>query len=623
MSAVSQTVARSIGEAAAAAPRLIERCMDGAVAALQAAEAQAPAERRQTVGDAWRAMLARREAWTTRFPSLLQQAFDADLARDGSVDAAPTSADDDSLSLTLVDDTEIAREIESARLAQQLDAMLASPLAELDPLISRALRPALYVQVLRQVMEADAERPAPGWTALWMRALRKPLARELEQLYRAQATLPAEATAAAAGVAASVASATAAASAAPAAAPGETMPDAEVVRRLLAQVAQDQRLLAPVRETLAALEPSLARLAAIAPRFFNDEAHPGRLLVERVAQRSFRYNDDAGAQFQAFLAPVAETIHRLNQIEQFRNATAFQAALAALQSEWSAQDAREQDAQRKALDILQFAERRQQEAQRIAATLRERDDLLDAPPAVQEFVLGTWTLVVAHARLAPAQDDDDPGGHLALLRDLLWSVNPHLALHEPARAFAMIPHVLLGLREGLAALGLQPAESESFFHELEKLHRPVLKLRARQRQRDLPPSEPPARVPPAAALRPPEQPWMTAEDLLAAGFEDAQLPGQQPTPAQPLPEQAVADVIAALEPGRWVDLHARQQWRRARLAWAAEQGSLFLFMSHGGKAHAITRSSLQRRVRDQLLRPVDSDGVVQRALQRLMEPAPA
>lgn len=619
MSATNQTIARSTGEAAAAAPRLIERCTDDAVAALQAAEAQAPAEQRQVVGDAWRAMQARREAWTARFALLLQQAFDADPARD----AAPSTPADDSLSLTLVDDTEIAREIESARLAQQLDAMLASPLAELDPLISRALRPDLYVQVLRQVMEADAERPAPGWTALWMRALRKPLAKELEQLYRTQATLPAEATAAA-GVAASVASATAAAtaSAVPAAAPWETMTDAEVVRRLLERVAQDQRLLTPVRETLAALGPSLARLAEIAPRFFNDEAHPGRLLVERVAQRSFRYNDEAGAELHAFLTPVAETIHRLNQIEQFRNATAFQAALAALQSEWSAQDAREQDAQRKSLDILQFTERRQQEAQRLAATLRERDDLLDAPPVVQDFVLGTWTLVVAHAGLAPAQDGEDPGGHLALLRDLLWSVNPNLTLHEPARAFALIPHVLLGLREGLAALGLQPAESESFFHELEKLHRPVLKLRARQRQRDLPPSEAPIRPSPAPTLRPPEQPWMTAEDLLAAGFEDSQ---PQPTQgsAHPLPEPAVAEVMAALEPGRWVDLHVRQQWRRARLAWAADQGSLFLFMSHGGKAHAITRSSLQRLVREQLLRPVDSDGVVQRALQRLTEPATA
>lgn len=609
MSATNQTVARSTGEAAAATPRLIARCLDDAVAALQAAEAQAPAEQRQMVGDAWRALLARRNIWTARFPSLLQKAFDADLPRDGSADAAPSRpADGDALSLALVDDTEIAREIESARLAQQLDAMLASPLAELDPLMGRALRPALFAQVLRQMMEADAERPAPGWTALWMRALRKPLARELEQLYRAQAALPAEATAAAT------------ASAAPVAAPGEPIADAAVVRGLLEQVAQDQRLLAPVRKTLVALEPSLARLAEIAPRFFSDETHPGRLLVERVAQRSFRYDDEAGAEFQAFLAPVAETIHRLNQIEQFRNATAFQAALAALQSGWSAQDAREQEAQRRVLDILQFAERRQQEAQRLAATLRERDDLLDAPPVVQEFVLGTWTLVVAHARLAQSQDGEDPGGHLALLRDLLWSVNPHLTLHEPARAFALIPHVLLGLREGLAALGQQPAESEAFFHELEKLHRPVLKLRARQRQRELPPTEPPARVPPAAALRPPEQPWMTAEDLLAAGFGDALLAPTQAS-GQPLPEPAAAEIVAALEPGRWVDLHARQQWRRARLAWAADQGSLFLFMGHGGQAHAMTRSSLQRLVHEDLLRPVDGEGVVQRALRQLVQPA--
>jgi hypothetical protein len=63
MSGVNQTVGRSTGEAAVAAARLLDKCVDQALVALQASESQAVAEQRQQVGDAWRALLARRKAW--------------------------------------------------------------------------------------------------------------------------------------------------------------------------------------------------------------------------------------------------------------------------------------------------------------------------------------------------------------------------------------------------------------------------------------------------------------------------------------------------------------------------------------------------------------------------------
>jgi hypothetical protein len=66
----------------------------------------------------------------------------------------------------------------------------------------------------------------------------------------------------------------------------------EVVRKLVDQVAQDPRLLAPVREAIVALEPSLLRLALVARDSSATKATPAAALVERVAERSFRYNDE-------------------------------------------------------------------------------------------------------------------------------------------------------------------------------------------------------------------------------------------------------------------------------------------------------------------------------------------
>jgi hypothetical protein len=46
-----------------------------------------------------------------------------------------------------------------------------------------------------------------------------------------------------------------------------------------------------------------------------------------------------------------------------------------------------------------------------------------------------------------------------------------------------------------------------------------------------------------------------------------------------------------------------------------------MFVSHGGQPHSMTRRSLERLVRERLLRPVDAQAVVPRALARLEAPS--
>jgi hypothetical protein len=201
MSDVSHTVARSIGEAAGTAARLVAQAVDHAVTELQCAEPHTAPEQRQRVADAWHELLARRKEWVDRFPVLLRTACEQ-AARNDAPAAAGANAEALSsgfLALTLVDDSEIARKIESSRLAQQLASMLERPLAELDALMSSALglpviqpernplRPSVYARALRELM--DASQPDPAWPSLWLRHMVQPIAHELEQVYREQAKL--------------------------------------------------------------------------------------------------------------------------------------------------------------------------------------------------------------------------------------------------------------------------------------------------------------------------------------------------------------------------------------------------------------------------------------------------
>lgn len=416
----------------------------------------------------------------------------------------------------------------------------------------------------------------------------------------------------------------------------------EVVRKLVNQVAQDPRLLAPVREAVVALEPALLRLAMVDPRFFGDEQHPGRRLVERVADRSLTFNDEFSTEFNAFAGSVAASFNGLNALadKEVENGDRFQSALAALEASWTAQDQAEAARRQAVLDAVKFAEQRQAQADQVAWELSQRSDLEGVPTIVQDFLYGPWSLVVAHAQLVDGGKQIDPGAHRGLVTELLWSVKREAALREPARLIEMLPGLLLRLRTGLGALGQAPQESEAFFQALEQLHRPVLRLRAKKRREDsdFSPLEPPPETDKDCPAPAPRQqprsghsPWMGRRELDAAGFQDTlptdhgelEPPHDVTPPPQDLPVDVDVDaVITGLREGCWVDLYSRRHWLRARLVWASTKGTLFMFVSRGGQPHSMTRRSCERLLRDRLLRPVEMHGAVSRAIDLLAQAQP-
>ena len=423
----------------------------------------------------------------------------------------------------------------------------------------------------------------------------------------------------------------------------------DLVRQLLDHVARDPRLLAPVREAMVALEPSLARLALHAPRFFVAPGNAARMLLEAVAQRSFRYNDEFSTEFRDFFDGVTRCFNSLNGLDSLRDAAPFEQANAQLAREWQQQDAQEERNRREVLEAVAFAEERQAQANRFAWELSLRTDLPGTPAVVQDFLFGPWSLVVAHAHLRSGGPGLDPGGFIGVITDLLWSVKRETTLREPARAFQVIPRVLAVLRAGLDLLGHPPAETQDFFHALERLHRPVLKLRAKHRKVSLhaelaaAPLDDDLKPAPAQQPTPREDLWMHEREQQACGFEDTMSSGFAATeadaqaadgaaqrPAAVLPARTLAGtqvtpahaeaLVATFERGAWVDLFCRQRWRRAQLTWASANGALFMFVSHGGRPHSMTRRSLQRLVMNRLLRPVASHEVVQHALDALVAP---
>jgi hypothetical protein len=432
----------------------------------------------------------------------------------------------------------------------------------------------------------------------------------------------------------------------------------DLVRKLVAQVARDPLLLAPVREAVVALEPALLRLALAQPRYFGEADHPARRLVEQIAQRSFRFNDEFSDDFTAFAEPVREVVNQLNATGA-SDAEPFAQALEGLAERWQAEDSAEQDASGERLQALRFAQERQELADQVAWEISLRPDVFNAPEVVLDFLYGTWSLVIASAQLRQTdKTDPDPLGYRAAVGTLLWSVRPEI-LRQAKQVFEALPGLLRTLTGGLAMLGKPVEETRSFFDALIRLHQPLLNLRRTRAQSDAAHSGPASLSPAEGDLGEPikrvvgsgarplpaEQPWLTDQELVGAGFEDPQEAGEsrlEPSvesessavgadgdasasaAAQPaeLTAPAVAAVIGQLRVGKRVDLFSKGVWIRAELVWASSRSTLFMFTSHGGRVHSMTLRSCEKLVRNRWLRPVATRAVVEVALKAVAEAAP-
>ena len=99
--------------------------------------------------------------------------------------------------------------------------------------------------------------------------------------------------------------------------------------------------------------------------------------------------------------------------------------------------------------------------------------------------------------------------------------------------------------------------------------------------------------------------------------EEASRPAPlEPTAAKARPAAPVDPdtVLANLREGDWIDLYSKRRWLRAQLIWASTKGTLFMFVSHGGQPHSMTKRICERLIRERYLRPVRMHGVVAQAL---------
>lgn len=392
----------------------------------------------------------------------------------------------------------------------------------------------------------------------------------------------------------------------------------EVVRMMLDNLMKDERLLPKVRELIKSLEPALLTLAQSDPRFFSERQHPARQFLDRLTNRSLGFASGNDAGFLPFLQSLSTAVGSLTSGPA--DAPAFAQVLRQLEAGWAGAESVQRQQHEEAARALLRAEQRNLLAQRLADDFQERLKHREIPEVVAGFLRGPWAQVVAQAQLSCADGRADPGGYLALVDELLWSVELRLAQRNRPRLVQLVPELLVKLRQGLQLIGYPPERIAVFFDALITLHEKVFE--GHRAQAPAEPAAQSAEVSGSAleAVGAPEPSdsafWVAGDEALESGY--------LPQDAQP-PIEAVQSQwsVGDLNIGVWVELLVEGVWLRAQLSWASPHRTLFMFISGGGMAHSMSRRSMERLHRQGSIRVVSDghlvdhalDGVAQTALQ--------
>ena len=365
----------------------------------------------------------------------------------------------------------------------------------------------------------------------------------------------------------------------------------EVVRLMLEQVVNDERLAAPVRGQLRALEPLLVRLAKGDPRFFIDRSHPAREFLDRAVQRGLGYGRDDQEGISGFTACVSNAVGVL--LASNGDATACAEAVAVLERNcFEFEESRRKDRERERIE-REHSEKRLVLAQRFSTALVERFRGTALPELVTAFLRGPWSQVLAEARLRDATDATDPRGFLAVVEDLVWSVQPPRVRKDYTRLVRLVPRLLARLNEGLVLIRYPREPVTLFLDALSTLHERGLEDHRRaMANAQMVAAVEAARPEPAPVPAPAPMPLVEAGVSTAAAAPV--LPERRLRPRQPGASARVVASPRELQIADWVDLQLGGVWVRAEMTWVSPNRALFMFVSGAGLAHAMSRRTMDR-----------------------------
>ena len=346
----------------------------------------------------------------------------------------------------------------------------------------------------------------------------------------------------------------------------------ELVAMLFDFVLARRELRDEIKVLLGRLQIPMLKAAMVDRGFFSRKNHPGRQLLNRLAEAGLGWSPEDGVDDPLF-RKIRDVIEHISR-DFVDDLGIFTVALVDLEQFVAEQE----------LDVRPTIEAETADAvaaDRHIAAVIEAKQTVDSrtsqhalPENVKEFIEVAWQPHLQDALLEQGKDSGEYAKAVEALDELIWSVTPKEQPAERAQLSQRVPSLVKRLREGLKSLSNETVAP--FFDKLFEVHSGLLR------------GAKPEYVPPA----------------------------QLPDASNDTSFDPFRELVKQMERNQWIEMSdAKGALTYAKLAWMSPQGTTYLFTTrHGRKAASLSPEELAEWFRTDKARMIESEPIVDRAL---------
>lgn len=412
-----------------------------------------------------------------------------------------------------------------------------------------------------------------------------------------------------------------------------------LVAMLFEFILDDRTLPDSLKALIGRLQIPMLKVAVLDKTFFSRGSHPARRLLNEIATAALGWNAQGDEQRDALYQRIEQVVQRL--LNDFTDDPAiFSDVLAEFIAFTGDEKRRSELLEQRTRDAEEGRAKAELARQQVEQALNSRLLGKVLPEVVVRLLQEGWSKVLQLTCLKHGAESAEWVSALAVMDDLIWSVEPHESPEDRLRLLELVPSLLKSLRDGLASAAIDPFVTSEFFSKLESVHVQAFQRFKREvaEPQPVPSSEvdsgaaevqsdsvvelgagPLLELPPQELEEIVEAPAMVEvveEIVLLAPGENRQ---QEPEASLPDDDEALQKVDE-LRVGSWVEIQEDEEHKlRGKLAAIIKPTGKYIFVNRTGmKVMEKTRMGLAVEFRRGAIRLLDDALLFDRALESVI-----
>lgn len=412
-----------------------------------------------------------------------------------------------------------------------------------------------------------------------------------------------------------------------------------LVAMLFDFILDDRTLPDSLKALIGRLQIPMLKVAVLDKAFFSRGSHPARRLLNEIASAALGWSAQGDEQRDTLYQRIEQVVQRL--LNDFTDDPAiFSDVLAEFLAFTGDEKRRSELLEQRTRDAEEGRAKAELARQQVEQALNSRLFGKTLPEVVVRLLQEGWSKVLQLTCLKHGAESQEWNSAMAVMDDLVWSVEPHESADDRLRLLELVPSLLKSLRDGLASAAIDPFVTSEFFSQLEAVHVQAFQRFKRESVAPLVSPAPQAEVEAGVVADvasealiaepllelPPFEPESEADaPAMVEVVEEIVLlaPGesrvQEPEVSLPDDDEAL-EKVDGLRVGSWVEIHEDEEHKlRGKLAAIIKPTGKFIFVNRTGmKVMEKTRMGLAVEFRRGAIRLLDDALLFDRALESVI-----